>query len=146
MFEILFIAHAGCTLFLCGLIWFVQWVHYPLFARVGTDQYEIYQREHMRRTTKVVAIPMIAEAISGVLLLFFVPDGSSVYGLWMGLLLLVAIWLSTFFLQVPRHEKLLRGFDARAHSLLVKSNWLRVALWSGRACIVGAMAAQLVSG
>ena len=30
---------AGTTLALCGLIWFVQIVHYPLFALVGREEF-----------------------------------------------------------------------------------------------------------
>ena len=31
----LLILHAGATLYMAGVIWFVQIVHYPLFSRVG---------------------------------------------------------------------------------------------------------------
>ena len=34
---LLLLLHAAATLFMTGLIWFVQVVHYPLFARVGED-------------------------------------------------------------------------------------------------------------
>ena len=33
---LLLLLHAGATFFMCGLIWFVQIVHYPLFAQVGS--------------------------------------------------------------------------------------------------------------
>ena len=36
------LAHAAATLFMVGLIWFVQVVHYPLFARVGPDAFVPY--------------------------------------------------------------------------------------------------------
>ena len=32
------LAHVAATLYLVGLIWVVQGVHYPLFARVGPEQ------------------------------------------------------------------------------------------------------------
>jgi hypothetical protein len=33
---LLLLANAAATFFMVGVIWFVQVVHYPLFARVGT--------------------------------------------------------------------------------------------------------------
>ncbi len=34
--------HAGCALFMAGLIWFVQVVHYPLFDQVGKAEFTAY--------------------------------------------------------------------------------------------------------
>jgi hypothetical protein len=48
------------ALFMTGLIWFVQAVHYPLLTSFGADS-TAYQSAHMRRTTQVVAAPMLAE-------------------------------------------------------------------------------------
>ena len=31
-----------------GLIWLIQIVHYPLFSRVGADQFKLYEQEHQR--------------------------------------------------------------------------------------------------
>lgn len=39
--ETLLYLHAGATLFMTGLIWFVQVVHYPLFLRVGEGNFQI---------------------------------------------------------------------------------------------------------
>ncbi len=35
--ELLLLGHVGATLFMVGLIWFVQVVHYPLFGHVGGE-------------------------------------------------------------------------------------------------------------
>ncbi len=54
--------HLAVTCALVGLIWFVQLVHYPLFAAVGEAGYPDYQRRHVRWTTVVVAPLMLVEA------------------------------------------------------------------------------------
>lgn len=131
----LLLLHAGATCFMCGLIWLVQVVHYPLFAAVGRAEFPAYQKRHMQRTSWVVGPPMLTEGVSGVALLFWVPIGVDPLLVWLGMGLLLAIWASTFSLQVPRHEELLDGFDERAHAFLVKSNWLRTLLWSVRALL-----------
>ena len=133
---LLLLLHAGATCFMCGLIWFVQVVHYPLFAQVGSGEFPQYQRRHMRRTSWVVAAPMCVEGATAVALLVWSPAGVPPAGLWMGFAALVAIWASTFFLQVPHHEKLLLAFDRVAHQFLVRSNWLRTLLWSARALLL----------
>ena len=120
-----------------GVIVFVQVVHYPLMARVGADRFREYEAEHTRRTTWVVAPPMLVEAGTAIALIAFARDRVTEPQAWIGFALLVVIWLSTAFLQVPQHRRLECGFDPAAHRRLVRSNWIRVAAWSARSILVG---------
>ena len=123
------------TLFMVGLIWFVQIVHYPLFKFARGDEFVVYQRQHQRLTTWVVAVPMIVEAVtSGLLVLYPPPTNSALVLLGVGLLFI--IWVSTALLQVPCHEELTRGFDARIHNQLVWTNWVRTICWTLRGFLV----------
>ena len=72
--------HLAATLFMVGVIWFVQVVHYPLLARVGTSGFEAYEQAHTRRTGWVVAPPMLAELVTAVLLLWVRPAGVQLWG------------------------------------------------------------------
>ncbi len=56
------LANAAVACALTGLIWTIQVVHYPLFARVGEAEWPAYEREHQRRITLVVAPLMLANA------------------------------------------------------------------------------------
>jgi uncharacterized membrane protein len=132
----LLLAHAFATLFMTGLIWFVQIVHYPLLARVGPATYSAYQLQHEQRTTWVVAPVMLFELATGTLLVFYAPQRGHRLWLSVNLALLAAIWLSTFFLQVPQHQRLESGFDPAAYHLLVASNWLRTVAWSARSLLL----------
>lgn len=141
--ALLFAVHAAATWAMVGLIWFVQVVHYPLFAGVGPAGYARYAAEHARRTTWVVALPMLAELATGAALALwrrpaFVGAGAA----WAGLALLGVVWASTALLQVPRHDELARGFDARAHHRLVRGNWVRTAAWTARGALVLWLAAR----
>jgi len=120
--------HLLATLYMTGLIWFVQVVHYPLMGSVGQEHYEKYQRRHMRRTAWVVGPPMLVESVTAVLLLIQWPGPWT----WTGIGLLAIIWISTAFLQVPMHHVLEKGFDAAAHKRLVQTNWIRTAAWTFR--------------
>ena len=64
------LANVVSTLFMVGLIWMVQIVHYPLFDDVGQENYVRYQQRHQRNITYVVAPVMFVELATSILLLF----------------------------------------------------------------------------
>jgi hypothetical protein len=66
--EVILGAQAIASGAMCGLIWFVQVVHYPLFARVGGDGSKAYAAEHQRRTTLVVGPLMLVEIATAALI------------------------------------------------------------------------------
>lgn len=144
MAATLFVAHLTATLFMTGVIWFVQIVHYPLFRLVGNSEFARYETAHTFWTTWVVAPPMLTEMATAVLLLLFKPKGVSDSILWVNLALLAAIWLSTAFLQVPCHQQLSQGFDAATHHRLVVTNWLRTVCWTVRSGLLLWLAAKLM--
>ncbi|MHC4391956.1 MAG: hypothetical protein ACYTFT_01100 [Planctomycetota bacterium] len=129
------LVHAAATLFMAGLIWFVQVVHYPLLARVGTIDFVAYEAAHVRRTSWVVIPPMITEVAAAAALALLQPPGVPPWMLWLGLGLVGLIWGSTVSLQVPAHRALEQRFDVAVHARLVATNWLRTALWSVRAVL-----------
>ncbi len=130
-------AHAFTTLFMTGLIWFVQIVHYPLFKLVGSGNFINYERTHMRRTGWVVGIPMLAEL--GLAAILAWSQGGTLA--WCGLGLLGVIWGTTALVQAPVHRRLAEGFDPAAHRRLVRGNWIRTIAWSLRGAIALAMLA-----
>ena len=128
--------HLAATGMMIGIIWFVQVVHYPLMARVGGDGYPAYQAAHARRTTVVVAPPMLLELATGAWLALRPTPYFPAPAAWAGLGLLAVVWLSTFLLQVPRHGALERGFDPDVHRRLVRGNWVRTVAWTLRGLLV----------
>ena len=137
LLRCLLAAHAFATLFMTGLIWFVQVVHYPLFDRVGKSGFAEYERQHTRRTGWVVGGPMLLD-MALALLLAWSPGGLPA---WCGLGLLGVVWLSTALGQVPAHLRLEQGFDAGAHRRLVRGNWIRTIGWSLRGVLAIGMLA-----
>lgn len=130
--TLVLIAHALATCMMAGVIWFVQIVHYPLFGAVGEDRFADYEQRHQARTGIIVGPLMLAELAAAIILLAMVPAGVPRWMPLVGMVMLALIWLSTFGVQVPLHQKLSRGFDARAHGLLVATNWGRTFLWTAR--------------
>lgn len=122
--------------FMTGLIWFVQVVHYPLFSSVGERHFEVYEQEHVRRTGFVVAPVMILELLTAIWLVITPPPWMPRSVAVLALALVIAVWLSTAFWQVPAHRKLSEGFDANVLVRLVRSNLVRAVLWTGRTLIL----------
>ena len=127
--------HLVATACMAGLIWFVQVVHYPLFASVGADGFAAYERAHQRLTSFVVGPFMAVEGVTVLWLFFAPPDGMSRVLPLIGGVVLAAVHASTIFLQVPQHTALSSGFDPVRVARLVRTNWIRTVGWSTRVVI-----------
>lgn len=121
-----------------GIIWFVQIVHYPLFLLVPDPHHAAFAHEHQRRTGWIVAPLMILELLSAIAFLHdsWRPAIIAAREAWAGVLVLAAIWVSTFWLQVPCHEQLLRASSPAPCKRLVRTNWIRTVAWTIRAALV----------
>ena len=124
--------HAFSTIFMTGVIWFVQVVHYPLNAKVGEGHFSAFHKTHTSRTGWIVAPPMIIELFCSVLLALSPPKEISAEHALLGFVLVVLIWITTVVFSVPCHRRLSKGFDANVLRKLIWTNWLRTALWSAR--------------
>lgn len=125
----LFEIHAAVTWGLVGLIWVVQLVLYPAFARVPAAAFPAYHALHTRAITWVVAPLMILEVATAA---WLVAGGYRPSWFLASLLPLAVNWASTAFVQVPLHRRLAQAFDAEAHRRLVGTNWVRTAAWTAR--------------
>lgn len=52
------------------------------------------------------------------------------------LAMVIGVWLSTFLIQIPLHDQLSDENDPIVVSKLVKTNWIRTVLWSGKAILL----------
>ncbi len=68
--KVVLVAQLSATLYLVGLIWMVQIVHYPLFALIDAANYIAYQEAHMARISWIVGPAMLIEAATVAYLLF----------------------------------------------------------------------------
>lgn len=126
---------AFSALFMTGVIWFVQVVHYPLFDAVGRDAWPQYHAGHTRRTGWIVAPVMIVELGSAALLVVNDATGLTVAGVALAAL----TWALTFGLAVPDHGRLDRGYDAVVAGRLVTLGWWRCAAWTAHGAVALAL-------
>lgn len=130
--EFLWAAHLLSTLMMTGLIWFIQRVHYPLFCQLPPEVFPHVELFHARRISWIVIPCMLVELGTGI---FFLMHEASIYSL-VGVILIAIIWLSTFFLQVPCHQKLADTYDVAVCRRLVSTNWIRTIAWSARSILL----------
>jgi hypothetical protein len=101
------------------LIWIIQILHYPSFLYVDKANFAEFEAFHANRISLIVIPLMLTEA------------ALAFYGRRPAILsILILIWLSTFFLQVPCHHKLQLGHDEATIKKLISTNWIRTFLWS----------------
>ena len=78
---------------MCGLIWFVQLVHYPLFSHLEGEQAQKYSLDNQRRTPLVVIPLMLMEMVAALCLAAWPPvsigRGMAIVGV--GLILVVSL-------------------------------------------------------
>ncbi len=114
------------NIFLVGLIWTIQVVHYPSFRFVDKKKYDDFQQFHMSAVTFVVMPVMVIELFSGLVLTLTLYKN-----IWfvLSFLTLLFIWAWTFFVNVPIHSKLIHDSSDDLIKSLVRSNWPRTVGW-----------------
>ncbi len=120
--------------YVTGGIWFAQIVVYPLFGKVGKDEYVAYHKFYSSRIPLPVIVPGFASFLLPIALVFLGPESvplwiylaNVVCGL-MGLLVTVA-------LEIPRHARLEKGGKQETVIReLVRYNWPRTLSITGSA-------------
>ena len=120
--------HTLVSFALLGLIWLVQIVQYPGFAKVPTEGFVAYHHAHTRNIGFVVIPLMFTELVTAGLMVIETYVSSS--RAWIMLSLTLVIWFSTFLLQVPCHRRLSHGKDSAVIRRLILTNWVRTLIWS----------------
>lgn len=122
--------------YLTGVIWMVQLTHYPGFAQVPAAGFGTFHQAHLRRMGWVVMAPMVAELALATWLAWAGRALGTV--VWASLGLVVLIWLVTFFISVPFHNRLTQdGYNYITIDGLVRTNWLRTLAWTARLLLLG---------
>jgi hypothetical protein len=140
--TVVLIAQAVASGMMAGIIWFVQAVHYPLFATSAPVDGGDYARENQDRTARVVLPPMLVEAAAAAWLAVAPPAAIGRGPALIGLVMVGLLWASTLAVQMPLHGRLARdGHAQETVAALVRSNWPRTVLWTARAALAAWMLA-----
>lgn len=129
-FVLVLIAHLIFSSVMTGVIWVIQIVHYPSFHFIEKELYTAFQRFHMNRISIIVIPIMLAELITGIMLLF--DKSSKSHFLTISLIMLILIWAITGAFFSKAHNKLIIGYQELVVNQLVVMNWIRTLLWTLR--------------
>ena len=122
--------------FATGLIWTIQLVHYPSMRFVSRDKFELFHSFHQLRIS-IIAMPLMAiELITSIILFMQNIENESSLIFKINLIIVTLIWFSTFFIQVPMHQKLSKGKKNSLIDKLVLTNWFRTVLWTLRSILI----------
>ena len=110
---------------LIGVILVTQIVSYPLLLSVRSSEFSSYHKTYTKKISIVVLPLMLAELFITAYILFLNPSIAHIFAA----LILLFIWLSTFFIQVPIHNIISKSKDNQMLKKLIASNWLRTLLW-----------------
>jgi hypothetical protein len=134
----LLLLNFALSAYLTGVIWVVQLVTYPALMLVGKPEFGRYHAAHTRGMGWVVGAPMVLElALAGWLAWVAYPSWGAGRALGQ-LALVVVVWLATFFIAVPFHNRLeADGYNYVALDGLVRTNWLRTLAWTARTVLLG---------
>ncbi len=126
-----FLVHLFSSLFMCGLCWFVQIVHYPLFLVIRPEDFPRYEQKNF--VTAYLTVPIMTIELSTGLYLLYLDQS---FWLWLNLALLGIIALSTAFFQVPMHLRLMKEVNPPLIKKLIRTNWIRTIAWTLRMIIM----------
>ena len=110
---------------LVGIILITQFITYPLFQFIDSD-FKTYHIAYTKRMGYVVAPLMVLELL--LVIKIITHHYSNGIIILIGVLVLI-IWLSTFFIQVPVHNNMSKGKPKNQVLFLMKSNYIRTLCW-----------------
>ena len=113
---------------LVGIILVTQFVNYPLFKIIDLNFEKIHE-EYTKKMSYVVAPIMTLEALAVFSMYIYYPKSNNLIFI---VLLTIVIWLSTFLIQVPIHNKISFKKDPKKVKKLIKTNYIRTIAWCSK--------------
>jgi hypothetical protein len=109
------------------LIWMIQLIVYPSFLFYNMDSLVAWHKKYTLRLSIIVIPLMFGQLLFTSWQWYHLPT----IEMTIRLLLVVAVWVSTFLQFVPIHTKIAQHKATPKHlEQLVKRNWLRTTLWT----------------
>ena len=117
---------------LLGVILATQFVSYPMFLSVDSKSFTSYHMNYTFNISKIVLPLMVIELFFVIEMLF---NNYNVYSL-ISFFLIIVVWLSTFFIQVPLHNSLSEKYSELKIKKLILSNWIRTFSWFAKLIVL----------
>lgn len=109
------------------LIWMVQLIIYPSFLHTDVDDFKGWHY----RYTGLISLFVVPLMFGQTALYCFLSYATNFWTEYVNLILIAIVWLATFVLSVPCHDKMQsHGYDREVIRRLINTNWIRTGAWS----------------
>ena len=109
-----------------GISLITQFITYPLFKSIDLNLFSNFHKAYTRKMLFIVGPVMIIEFLSLAILLFV----NFNFNFLIQFILICLIWVLTFFVIVPIHNKLENQYDKLLNINLINTNGYRTLIWS----------------
>ncbi len=127
---------ASC-IYMAGVVSVIQFIHYPSFDKIDRDRFTEFHLKHSNALGFIAGPAMCLELVSS----FWIAHNGNSW-LILNATVVLFLWIITFLISVPLHNRLASGFDQKSWERLLKTNWLRTALWVLRGILFFVLLAQ----
>ena len=115
-----------------GVILMTQLITYPSFLKIDKNDFVSFHKKYVRNISFIAVPIMILELLTLVYMNVYINNL-----LFMkSLLVLIVIWLVTFIIIVPIHNRLSKRLEIDKIVSLIRYNWIRTVLWTSKIFII----------
>lgn len=130
--DTLYFIQLVCNSYLVSLVFMTQFITYPTLLNIDKDKFSDYHRKYVNNISFIVAPVMLIELLTLFLIAYFSKD----FLIIKSLILLLVIWLTTFFIMIPSHNRISKSFNIKEIKSLINYNWIRTILWSFKLLVI----------
>ncbi len=130
--DTLYFIQLVCNSYLVSLVFMTQFITYPTFLDIDKDKFSEYHQKYVNKISFIVAPVMLIELLT----LFIIAYLSSDFLIVKTLILLLVIWMTTFFIMIPSHNRISKSFNKKEIINLINYNWVRTILWSFKLLVI----------
>lgn len=127
----------GVSLYLAGVHWTFQLIHFPLFKRVGVNMFQDYQSSHLRRAIYAVHAPGFIAVGLGLLMLLFRPWGLKPAFIYVFIAAEIVVSITNVVIFRPIQKGMSRqGYNGKMITDLNRLHWIRTVFSSVAALVL----------
>ena len=130
--DTLYFIQIVCNSYLVSLVLITQFITYPTFLSIDKKKFPDFHKKYVNKISLIVAPVMIIELLTLSHIAYFSKD----FLIIKSLILLLVIWLTTFFIMIPSHNKISKAFNKKEINMLINYNWVRTILWSFKLLLI----------
>ena len=121
--ELIYNINLFSNIYLIAISIIVQLVVYPSFKNLKKESFITFHKNYTKKMLFIVGPIMFLELLTSLILVIKFNQSSS------SLIPLTFVWLPTFLLIVPVHNKLSSRFQEIEHKKLINLNFFRTIAW-----------------